>query len=63
MTIGESKAAENMRRRRFYAAAMSVNALIWSAILAGLAYVGLIGPQRGLWHGRKLSSARCSRVG
>lgn len=44
MTIGESKAAENMKRRRFYAAAMSVNALIWSAILAGLAYVGLIGP-------------------
>ena len=44
MSIGERKAAENMRRRRFYAAAMSVNALIWSTILAGLAYVGLIGP-------------------
>lgn len=44
MTIAESKAAENMRRRRFYTAAMSVNALIWSTVLAGLAYVGLIGP-------------------
>lgn len=44
MSIGERKAAENMRRRRFYAAAMSVNALIWSTILAGLAYAGLIGP-------------------
>lgn len=44
MTTAESKAAENTRRRRFYAAAMSVNALIWSIILTGLAYVGLIGP-------------------
>ena len=37
MTIGESKAAENMKRGRFYAAALRDNALSWSTILAGLA--------------------------